>query len=166
VRIRVLPRRVDPPFDLREIVDWLGIELVYSRLPPSVRGFYLRSGTIAAILINSSDSGVVARWTLAHELAHHLNDLTSDAAAAAAMLTDTHDDRWETACEHLAAELLMPEAAIRRLIGAPKPGIPAFRNIEIRDFAYLFEVSSSAMRHRLQAMGYHIAGDAGGKRRL
>jgi Zn-dependent peptidase ImmA (M78 family) len=93
-----------------------------------------------AIFVNSMDSRPRQRWTLAHELAHHMLDLTNPAPVITALLTDARDDRWETMCDHWAAELLMPGPTVRKLA--------RFRTKPDR-LANLFQVSQPAIRRRL-----------------
>lgn len=91
------------------------------------------------------------RFTLAHELKHHL-DAQADVAAAYALLTDR---QMESVCNHFAACLLMSKRLVYRLWGE------GLRTSEA--LARAAGVSVQAMTIRLHALGLPNNRGAGGR---
>ncbi len=144
--VRLIPRPVEPPIDLTWLVEWLGIELEYRPLPKSVSGLYLRTEQRSHILLNSNDTPERQRYSLAHELAHHLLAFI-DGWSSVFALDIKHSSR-EAACNRFAAELLMPEDILRRCAAKVKHG-PHDKSALL---ANIFEVSATAMRIRLREL--------------
>ena len=98
------------------------------------------------IVYNARESAVRKRFTIAHELGHHVlghgqSPRDTDYPAAVA-------DPRERDANAFAAELLMPADAIKAFIHV--------RNIQtIEQLAWYFQVSTAAMTYRLRGLGYN-----------
>lgn len=91
----------------------LGVPVVIpERLPDDLAGAYLPRDGHPVILLNGGDSASRLRFTLAHELAHHLFGDDRQADTQAGLVTSGH---WmEVRANAFAAELLMPLPAVAR----------------------------------------------------
>lgn len=147
--VTVLPRTVNPPYDLSELIDWLGIQYIVRPLPTSVRGFYLKTDQNTYIIVNSRDKRVRQRWTTAHELGHHLYSFASSDMTTAWLTTEHDSDPIEKICDRYAAELLMPESAVRRVAADMRKHCRG-RQDWVEAMAKQFDVSHTAMWRRLQ----------------
>lgn len=146
--------RLEPPADLGLVASRLGIEVDERQFAEEIDGFYLRlPGAPAIIAINTLyvKPPVRRRFTLAHEIGHHL--LSSRVSPARRVFFfDTHRTRqtlMERACDRFAALLLMPEELVRRFY-ADLEHNPSNR---VRILAGRFGVSMWAMRRRLRELG-------------
>lgn len=173
--LRFIPRAIEPPLDVEWLAEWLGIEVEVRPLPSSVAGFYMYTCNRPHAVINSKDSAERRRWTLAHEIAHHLMSMVSPAdtifelypkkksskSKPADVSRQPHEcadekDRHQSSavqnervCDRFAAELLMPTHLVRRLAVEVKHG--PFDKTAL--LANRFEVSVMAMRIRLRELG-------------
>ena len=145
--IRMLAGKAEPPYHLEPLLDWLGIEVIYEPLPPKVAGYYARIGPDATIVVNINNSDRRRRWTLAHELAHHFYEVGFENDIRL-RLTVKPSKEEEELCDHFAAELLMPESAVRA--EASKPGSTRAKLSDI------FLVSHAAMKIRLRELGIRL----------
>ncbi|MGG5216998.1 ImmA/IrrE family metallo-endopeptidase [Rahnella variigena] len=101
---------------------------------------------------NRADSYSRIRFTLAHELGHHILGHTASYDRCFRDYPEDHNNSnsWiEREANKFAAELLMPEQALKIMIERE-----AITDIE--ELAYHFDVSSSAMYWRLKNLGYPI----------
>ncbi len=89
------------------------------------------------------------RFTVAHELGHHcLEHGEYDRHAPPDFMSDSKD--WkEVQANGFAAELLMPEDAVRALVEVRKL-------TDINRLAQIFQVSRFAMAYRLENLGYAV----------
>ena len=101
------------------------------------------------IIYNSQESYVRQRFTVAHEIAHHvLNHGPRNRDTPGNFNLTAHDSK-ERAANIFAARLLMPSDSIHAAI--------AIKKLEtVEDLAKAFWVSSSAMRFRLKELGYRV----------
>jgi Zn-dependent peptidase ImmA (M78 family) len=143
----VIPRLAEPPFDLDGLADWLGLMVEYRPLPASVPGFYAEIGGRSYVVIDSGARPERRRWTLAHEIAHHILSLGITRPSDGFALCDSRSD--DRTCDRFAAQLLMPEAIVRRKVEeiGPRPDDKSAL------LAGIFGVSRQAMRIRLRELG-------------
>ncbi len=101
------------------------------------------------IFYNSNESYVRQRFTVAHEIAHHvLNHGERNRDTPAEFTMGAHDPK-ERAANMFAARLLMPTNSIHTAIAVKKLGT-------VEELAKAFWVSQSAMRVRLKELGYRV----------
>lgn len=102
------------------------------------------------ITYNPYESGTRTRFTIAHELGHHcLLHGEKDRLTPPDFNSDAKDQD-EVQANKFAAELLMPEEAVRAMVSVRKI-------TDISRLAKLFNVSRFAMAYRLEALGYALA---------
>lgn len=109
------------------------------------------------ILVNSNDSSLRRRFTIAHELAHYFLHLTeSEKKYVAYRDYENHGekDKEEREADYFASNLLMPENKVRAAIRA----LVAISNTSDEDkisfISHMFLVSAQAARVRLIHLGY------------
>lgn len=142
--------RVQPPIPIHDLVVGCGVRI----LPwdfQDIDGLVVELDTGAVIWVNESQAMVRQRFTLAHELGHHLLrhadafhlDLGGDLAPNATGEHPGYDWRAERAANEFAANLLMPASMVRRA---------ATRTTDVAALASRFKVSAAAMGFRLTAL--------------
>ncbi|MCE5314874.1 MAG: ImmA/IrrE family metallo-endopeptidase [Armatimonadota bacterium] len=144
---------LEPPVDLGVVAKRLGIDVHEREFVEEIDGVYLRlPGAPPVIAINNSYIKPPARrrFTLAHEIGHHLLGSRISPGSRLFFL-DTNDTRrttMERACDRFAALLLMPESLIRLHYDqlAYNPGC----RVDI--MAERFGVSAWALRRRLKEL--------------
>jgi Zn-dependent peptidase ImmA (M78 family) len=99
------------------------------------------------IYVNSHESRLRQRFTIAHELGHFALRHGSRFRDTAGSFASVQIDPVETQANRFAAELLMPAAAINGLI--ERRGITDFAQL-----VELFDVSQQAMQFRLKNLGW------------
>lgn len=97
------------------------------------------------ISFNANEPQVRQRFTIAHELGHHC--LEHGPRFRDSSYPSRSSDPKETAANAFAAELLMPENAVRALVEIRKIH-------DVQTLARAFNVSNSAMEFRLRTLGY------------
>jgi Zn-dependent peptidase ImmA (M78 family) len=139
------------PVDVNSIATKLGIEvrfLGFAELHLSGKALLENGRRIA--YINPSDSLVRQRFTLSHELAHHiLNHVTLENPCfrdERHTFNGDYTSFQERDANRLGAEILMPEYAIRHSIDKEN-----IRTVE--GLASKFNVSEQAMYYRLKGLG-------------
>ncbi|MGC8862331.1 MAG: ImmA/IrrE family metallo-endopeptidase [Armatimonadota bacterium] len=146
--------RLEPPADLLKVASRLRILVEEREFCPEVDGVYLRlPGAPPVIAVNSSylKPPERRRFTLAHEIGHHL--LTRRICRGQRLFfLDTSKTRptpLERACDRFAALLLMPEDLVRRYYDE----LAANEGKRVSIMACRFGVSAWAMRRRLRELG-------------
>ena len=141
------------PIDLIDLAEKLGVDVYFRPFSDEIDGFYLAlPGIKPVIAINNigAKSPRRQRFTLAHEIGHHL--LAHRTGCADIIGYDTRnakDTAAERTCDRFASELLMPETDVRSRLADVNPdgGNP------IGTLADFFEVSEAAMENRLIELG-------------
>lgn len=146
-----------PPVPIEKIARILGIQLQYGPLDERLSGMAYIKDDVAVIGVNSLHHPNRQRFTIAHELAHHVLHpdqlratvhvdtviLRRDSLATAGV------DDTEIEANAFAAEILMPE----HMIEASVPGgIDLIDDVKVADLSRKFRVSQSAMQFRLMAV--------------
>lgn len=149
------------PVPVEKIAKSRGIAVQYSPLDPELSGMaYVRDG-LGIIGVNALHHPNRQRFTIAHELAHHMlhrkhiegavhidksfNMLFRDSEAAKGT------DLIEITANAFASELLMPRVFLDALVGSG--GFDIDDEAAIVGLAKKFKVSTSAMRVRLFVYG-------------
>ena len=135
-----------PVPDLLALVeDGVGVPVaIFAALGHDLAGAYVRRGERRLILLNGDDHPVRLRFTLAHELAHHLFHDDARPDTHAGLATAGH---WiEVRANAFASQLLMPDEAIDAL--SPADGLAA-----VLACAQHFGVSAPAAAFRLADRG-------------
>lgn len=123
-----------------------------SRVPVSeVRGVAINYDTLPVIILNGADEPSARTFSLFHELAHiGLGVSAIDDGSDAQLGLNDHERRVEIFCNAVAAEILVPESAIRTLIDrVPDAGAVE----EIVSTAKAFSVSRDVIARRLLTLG-------------
>lgn len=137
------------PVNLEKIAADLGARIapLPSTLPPDLRnlsGMYKRDHDgVPTLFYNSADSAVRRRFTIAHELGHHVLDHGDSFRDAAANFSASVFDHKEAAANRFAADLLMPAEIVQFMI--EHEGVSS-----IQELASSFKVSEVAMSYRLK----------------
>lgn len=108
-------------------------------------GWYRNNG-IPTIIYNTAESKVRQRFTIAHELGHHVLDHGPRPRDTISAFEDPYDP-YEIEANQFAAELLMPDFALKILI--EKKNVTSLKSL-----ATAFNVSEHAMYIRLKKLGY------------
>jgi Zn-dependent peptidase ImmA (M78 family) len=137
------------PADLQAVCDYLKIRVEKEVLPRDTLGCYVRTEDgIAMALINSGFSQPRQRFSLAHEIGHHLllGRATGPIRIVCGVRRQTKEERL---CNLFAVELLMPAALVREVAG--DLGHPDIHD-KTGTIAARFGVSLTAMRLRLNEL--------------
>lgn len=138
-----------PPFDVHGLAIAMGIDVKFKPdLPYSGEVRTSAAPPFARMTINSSDTPTRQRFTIAHEIGHvMLHPLGRRFRDTNYQGVDPETRRCEAQANGYAAKLLMPDWVIP----------VALRRVRaVEDLAKAFQVSSEAMRVRLEHMGYPI----------
>lgn len=150
------------PVNLDALAEKAGIRIKYGDFDDEMSGFAYQKGGIKYIGINETESSVRQRFTIAHELGHmflHNQDqLSYDPSVELIHFRDEHSttgtDSKEIQANAFAAELLMPEDAVRKEIRDLK-GIDLHDSAAVSRLADKFGVSQAAITVRLVSLyGY------------
>lgn len=137
------------PVDPVLIAHQLGVRVHRVSLPANHSGALVkREGGDPVILLQEGDSTNRQRFTCAHELGHYVRRAGDDAFGFVDLrssLSEQGTNPEEIFANRFAANLLMPEDAVRERIGRNAPDIVILANE--------FQVSAEAMRFRLRNLG-------------
>lgn len=152
-----------PPVDVNQIASSLRLRVVYGELGPGVSGLLVSHGNSAQICVQQSDHKHRQRFTIAHEIAHHVlrhpfeagehvhvdrGNLVSHRGPRAAAGVDP----TEIEANQFAASLLMPSAMVRDAVA--RCGGVVHTDRQITELASKFQVSEQAMTIRLISLRY------------
>jgi len=139
-----------PLDDVLELVErGHGVPVGVLALGPELAGAYLRRPRGALILLNGRDAAARLRFTLAHELGHHV--LAHDQRVDTEATLYRSSRPVEVQANAFAAELLAPVGAVRAWLASR--GAPAVGLDEVVALAAEFGVSAPAALFRLVAAG-------------
>lgn len=149
------------PVDIVELCNRVGIKVFEEYLPEEVSGYILireenfeKYGTNKVIVVNLLDGPMRRRFTIAHELAHHVLH-NSGASAYFAHRDAGQNSRMENEANAFAANILMPKALVleelNRLRKTWGGDIPLM--MKISQVARTFAVPESAAEVRMNALG-------------
>jgi Zn-dependent peptidase ImmA (M78 family) len=145
---RRAPQQV--PLDLLALVEEEhDVPVGVLALGAGLAGAYLRRPRGALILVNGTEAAARLRFTLAHELGHHV--LGHDQSVDTALGLSRPVRPMEIQANRFAAELLVPVAAVRAWLG--RRGSPAVGLDEVVELAAEFGVSAPVALFRFQAAG-------------
>jgi len=156
---------VELPVNIENIIKEQKIDLVNYTFDDDISGVLLLNDNHPVIGINQGHSEVRKRFTIAHELGHFIlhkdngNELFMDKMLFRRASTDysEKDLRLEAEANYFAANLLMPESAIKEYIDKEyidnNRVVDFYEDDDIDRMAKAFLVSSSAMNYRLINLG-------------
>lgn len=151
-----------PPIPIEAIAVAEGLPIVESPFAGDVSGALIRSSGLNGIAVNGSQHPNRKRFTIAHELAHHLLEhegedhldwkftiLRRDGKSSEA--TDTQ----EMEANFFAASLLMPRQFLREdlALRANFNGEAELNSEGLLELARRYQVSETAMKYRLINLG-------------
>ncbi|MBI4909979.1 MAG: ImmA/IrrE family metallo-endopeptidase [Acidobacteria bacterium] len=113
--------------------------------PEEFRGFALADRFAPLIFVNGADSKSAQMFTLAHELGHLALGESALSDAEASVFPDEGTERW---CNQVAAEILVPLAALERELMGAEPVEAATARLARR-----FKVSTLVILRRLFEAG-------------
>jgi transcriptional regulator with XRE-family HTH domain len=139
-----------PPIPIEELIAGCGVRILPWKFD-NIDGLVVELGTGAVIWLNDAQAPTRQRFTLAHELGHHLLrhadeyyvDLGGDLSPNATGEHPGYNWRAERAANDFAANVLMPASMIRHASGG---------TTDVKALAARFKVSPSAMGFRLNAL--------------
>jgi Zn-dependent peptidase ImmA (M78 family) len=149
--------KLQAPADVMKVAERLGIEVHEREFEEEIDGVYIRiPGAPPVIAVNCCYLKPEGRkrFTLAHEIGHHLlsRGAKADSRFCIFDAANTRRTMMERACDRFAAHLLMPEELVRQfytdLVHNARQRIPIM--------AERFGVSTWALRRRLRELGMPI----------
>lgn len=140
------------PVDVESLVKQQGVQIVYEAGSEALSGMLIVDGDGAFVVVNSNDVDKRQRFTLAHELAHFvLHRPEGMAVFHRDEKTSQGTDRVEMDANAFAAELLMPEVAVKAEASKRTLDLVTDEGLRnIKAMAKRFGVSEQAMSFRLQ----------------
>jgi Zn-dependent peptidase ImmA (M78 family)/DNA-binding XRE family transcriptional regulator len=145
-------RQTGPPVNIERLISGCGVRILpWTFAGGDIDGLVIELDCGAVIWVNEKQAKTRQRFTLAHELGHHLLrhadsfhlDLGGDLAPNASGEHPGYDWRAERAANEFAANLLMPASMVRRAATA---------TTDVATLASQFHVSPAAMGFRLTAL--------------
>ncbi|MGO4221853.1 ImmA/IrrE family metallo-endopeptidase [Lysobacter sp. TAF61] len=138
------------PLNVHVVAEFLGLEVSEEVMDDDISGFLeYRSGRWV-VGVNSLHHSNRQRFTIAHEIAHYILHRDHEQSFVDQTFARRSDspDRMERDADRFAAELLMPESEVRKLIDGGCTSL--------QELAAKFKVSALAMRFRVQSMSYQV----------
>jgi Zn-dependent peptidase ImmA (M78 family) len=151
------------PVPVETIARGKGLLIVETQMDPDVSGALIKNENVQGIAVNASQAPVRKRFTVAHELAHHiLNHVDKDhldwqfTVIRRDGLSSEAEDYQEIIANFFAASLLMPKHLLRQDIERFKrfDGEIRIEEADLFLLAKKYKVSEMAMRYRLQNLGF------------
>lgn len=147
------------PIDLNALAEKAGIQIKYGNFEAEMSGFAYQKASTKYIGVNATESDVRQRFTIAHELGHifmHRQDsINYDPSVELIHFRDglsaTGASKKEREANAFAADLLMPEEAVRKEIQMMK-GIDLHDTVAVGRLADKFGVSHAAITVRLASL--------------
>lgn len=133
-----------PPVPVEHLLDGCGVTLHRKALPDALSGLLVEMGEGALIAVNDGHVQERQRFTLSHELGHHVLGHATRFHLRFSEAPPVQDYRTERAANEFAAELLMP----RRMVAEAVRSCTSTAAL-----AASFEVSEIAMGYRLVNLG-------------
>lgn len=145
-----------PPVPVERIAKARGIRIQYAPLDDELSGMAFVKDGIAVIGVNAIHHPNRQRFTIAHELAHHLLHRShlegqvhvDKTILKRDILAHSGTDRLEVDANAFAAELLMPEDMVAKAI---EGGLDMGDDAKLASIAKRFRVSTAALQFRLMA---------------
>jgi Zn-dependent peptidase ImmA (M78 family) len=150
-----------PPIPIEKLAQNLGVELRYEPFEhkgEQVSGMLFRDKGRSVIGVNSNESAVRQRFTIAHEIGHlhlHKDSVHFDTPAEVFLrnhLSSKSVDPKEIQANAFAAELLMPAKFVRAEFNQERGSALSDEDV-VEKLANKFMVSSQAMTFRLANLG-------------
>ena len=132
---------ISAPVDVMALAAAAGFEIKFKDLPDGEAGSTLQRGDRRIILVNENEPSQRQRFTILHEIAHHVLVLPSVHGKANAPVDEAFNGQSkrppeEVACDVFASECLVPLALIKPLTeGRP------FSVVTVVELASMFEAS-------------------------
>lgn len=148
--------KLEPPVDLKLVASRLGINVVEQDFSEEIDGFYIKTAgyrPVIALNICYLKPPERRRFTLAHEIGHHV--LSRRVKTDGLFFYDPVDHKRaivERSCDRFAALLLMPENLIRRHYEE----LAYNQESRVAILASRFGVSQWAIRRRLRELGLQV----------
>ena len=148
----------DVPVDVETLAKALGVSVVQQDLEDSVSGILVIKNRHGIIGVNQNHHPNRRRFTIGHELGHyvlHRENTKVFVDASPVFFRDAASSdgtqSQEIAANNFAAELLMPEDAVREYVGNQL--VDVYDDATIRRLAARFGVSVQAITIRLIRLG-------------
>jgi Zn-dependent peptidase ImmA (M78 family) len=137
------------PIDPRKIAahEGLKVESCPSFAIKNISGELIPDGEKAVIRYNPADSAKRQRFTIAHELGHFMLGHGHAFRDPSSNFSMSYYDPQEVDANQFAAEILMPEVAVKVLVKQRKIQ-------DVAELARIFDVSVNAMSYRLKKLGF------------
>ncbi len=139
----------DLPVNVEKIATQFDINISTYMLSQSISGVFFKKENKLFLGVNKNHNKHRQQFTIAHEIGHYILHLKNEILHYdnhAFYRADNVLNSDEVEANYFAAELLMPEELVVKLIDK---GINS-----IQDLAKRFDVSEDAMRYRLTYLGY------------
>ena len=151
-----------PGFDIIKIAVRLNFQVYSMRLPSGVDGVILIDREKKIIGVNSSNSGEQARFVVAHELGHYIDQIESNphseilfAMKDSIFHNDKKNDK-ENEMDYLAAALLVPHNSLKQvLLGLNITNISTYKDTDkiedsiLTSLAGIYKVNKELIQRRI-----------------
>jgi len=135
--------------DLKKIADSHSIRIEYHDFSDNISGVFFKKNNKLFLGVNSNHHEVRQRFTIAHEIGHHVlhtDDILHHDDEKMHFRADRIQSSEETEANFFAAEILMPAALIEKCVENDI--------VYVNELASCFNVSPQAMKYRLTNLGY------------